>query len=231
VRSEENLCEANSQIASIRHGGIEAGSFAQKRSVPRYLFAVRTVIIEPSTRAEQSTRASDISLNGCYLQSFDQFPPNTVIRVRIEQGEQIVEIWSCVPYVQEGLGTGIAFFEYPAEQRLTIQSWIANVIAFFDKSALADSEQQVERRRNKMQGTLVRFLKRLNDAIQKIFSFCYDIGDAFGKDLFPPEYISECGVQNHRHVWTDVLELAGRIDSVHARHGHVENDQVGPDSR
>ena len=102
--------------------------------MPRYLFAVRTVIIEPSTRAEQSTRASDISLNGCYLQSFDQFPPNTVIRVRIEQGEQIVEIWSCVPYVQEGLGTGIAFSEYPAEQRLTTQSWIANVIAFFDKS-------------------------------------------------------------------------------------------------
>ena len=105
------------------------------------------------------------------------------------------------------------------------------MIAFFDKSTLADSEQQVERRRNKMQGTLVRFLKRLNDAIQKIFSFCYDIGDAFGKDLFPPEYISECGVQNHRHIWTDVLELAGRIDSVHARHGHVENNQVGPDSR
>ena len=100
-----------------------------------------------------------------------------------------------------------------------------------DRGTLADSEQQVERRRNKMQETLVRFLKRLNDAIQKIFSFCYDIGDAFGKDLLPAEYISEGSVQNHRHVWTDMLELAGRIDSVHARHGHVENNQVGPDSR
>ena len=117
-------------------------------------------------------------------------------------------------HIQEGLGTGIAFFEYPAEERLTIQGWIANVIAYFDKSTLADSEQEVERRRNKMQGTLVRFLKRLNDAMQKIFSFCYDIGDAFGKDLLPAEYISECSVQNHRHVWTDMLELAGRIDSV-----------------
>jgi hypothetical protein len=50
-----------------------------------------------------------------------------------------------VAHVQEGLGTGIAFFEYPAEERLTIQGWIANVIAYFDKSTLADSEQEVER--------------------------------------------------------------------------------------
>jgi hypothetical protein len=70
---------------AIRHGDIEASSrFAQKRSVPRYPFAARTVIVEPITRAEQSTRTSDMSLNGCYLQSVDQFPPSTIVRVRIE---------------------------------------------------------------------------------------------------------------------------------------------------
>ena len=90
---------------------------------------------------------------------------------------------------------------------------------------------EAERARGELRETWLHFTERANDAIQKIFSFCNDIRDALRKDLFPPEYISECGVQNHRHVWTDVLELAGRIDSVHARHGHVENDQVGPDSR
>jgi hypothetical protein len=111
---------------AIRHGDIEAGSrFAQKRSVPHYAFAARAVILEPLTRAEQSTRTSDISLNGCYLESVDQFPPNTVVRIRIEQGGQIVETWGRVAHVQAGLGTGIAFFEYPAEGRLTIESWIS----------------------------------------------------------------------------------------------------------
>jgi PilZ domain len=120
---------------AIRHGDIEAGSrFAQKRSVPRYPFAARAVIIEPLTRAEQSTRTSDIGLNGCYLESVDQFPPNTIVRLRIEQGEQIVETWGRVAHVQEGLGTGIAFFECSAEERLAIQGWIADVIAFLDKS-------------------------------------------------------------------------------------------------
>jgi hypothetical protein len=57
-----------------------------------------------------------------------------------------------VAHVQEELGTGIAFFEYPAEERLTIQGWIANVIAFFDKSTPADSEQQVERTTKQVAG-------------------------------------------------------------------------------
>jgi hypothetical protein len=49
--------------------------------------------------------------------------------------------------------------------------------------------------------------------------------------MFPAEYVSECRVQYHRDVGTDMLELAGGVDAVHSRHGHVENNQVGPDSR
>jgi hypothetical protein len=61
---------------AIRHGDIGASSrFAQKRSVPRYPFAARTVIVEPIMRAEQSTRTSDMSLNGCYLNQLINFLP------------------------------------------------------------------------------------------------------------------------------------------------------------
>jgi len=124
--NEENLCEARSGSRVIRNGDIEAGShFAQKRSVPRNFFVARTVVIEPITRAEPSTRTSDISLNGCYLESVDQFLPNTILRIRIEQKGQPVEIQGRVAHVQAGLGTGIAFFEYSAESRLTIESWIS----------------------------------------------------------------------------------------------------------
>jgi len=132
---KKNYVKPEIRSRAIRHGDIEAGSrFAQKRSVPRYPFAARAVIIEPLTRAEQSTKTSDISLNGCYLESVDQFPQSTIVRLRIEQGEQIVETWGRVAHVQEGLGTGIAFFEYPAEERLAIQGWIADMIAFLDRS-------------------------------------------------------------------------------------------------
>ena len=78
-----------------------------------------------------------------------------------------------------------------------------------------------------LRGAGLRCTERANDAIQQIFPFRYDFGDTFRKGLFPSEYVSERSVQNHRDVRTHVLELAGRVDAVHSRHGHVENNQVG----
>ena len=116
----------------IRPGDMEAGArFAQKRSVPRYPFAAPAVILEPLTQTELTCTTSDISLRGCFVESVDRFPTNTVIRIRIERDGEIFETWGRVAHVQEGIGTGIAFFEHPAEARLTIQSWIAERIEFF----------------------------------------------------------------------------------------------------
>ena len=119
----------------IRPGDMEAGArFAQKRSVPRYPFAAPAVILEPLTQTELSCRISDISLRGCFVESVDGLPANTIIRIRIERDGEIFETWCRVAHVQKGIGTGIAFFEHAAEARLIIQSWIAERIGFFDRA-------------------------------------------------------------------------------------------------
>ncbi len=119
---------------SIRPGDMEAGArFAQKRSVPRYPLAAPAVILEPLTHTELSARTSDISLRGCFVESLDRFPTNTIIRIRIERDGELFETWGRVAHAQKGIGTGIAFFEHPAEASLTIQSWIAERIEFFDR--------------------------------------------------------------------------------------------------
>jgi hypothetical protein len=121
---------------AIRPGDIEAGArFAQKRSVPRYPLAVPAVILEPLTQTELSCRTSDISLRGCFVEAVDRFPTNTVIRINIERDEEIFETWCRVAHVQKGIGTGVAFFEHPAEARLTIQSWIAERSEIFDNAS------------------------------------------------------------------------------------------------
>ena len=121
---------------SIRPGDIEAGArFAQKRSVPRYPFAAPAVILEPLTQTELSCRTSDISLGGCFVESVDQFPTNTIIRIRIERDGETFKSWCRVAHVQKGIGTGIAFLEHPAEARLTIQSWVAERSEIFDNSS------------------------------------------------------------------------------------------------
>jgi PilZ domain len=122
---------------AIRPGEIDAGArFAQKRSVPRYPFAARVTVIDPIKMSEVAAKTSDISLKGCYVESVDQFPPNTIVRVTIEQAAEFFETWGRIAHVQAGLGTGIAFFEASPEERLTIQSWIAKLTEFLDRSGI-----------------------------------------------------------------------------------------------
>ena len=112
----------------IRPGDIDAGSrFATKRTVPRYPFHARAVIIEPIARTELSATTSDISEKGCFLESVDRLPANTVIRISIEQAAETFETWARVAHVQAGHGTGIAFFNTAAEQQLRIEEWVAEL--------------------------------------------------------------------------------------------------------
>jgi hypothetical protein len=121
----------------VRPGDIEAGArFAQKRSVPRYPFSARVTVIEPIKLTEVEAKTSDISLKGCYVESIDQFPPNTIVRIRIERAAEVFEIWGRIAHVQAGLGTGIAFFEAAPEERLIVQSWIAKLTEFLDRSGI-----------------------------------------------------------------------------------------------
>ena len=122
----------------IKPGDIEAGTrFAQRRSVPRYPFAAFAIIVEPLTRTEISATTSDISLNGCYIESVDRFPQKTVVRVTIEQqaGESF-QTWGRVAHVRAGVGTGIAFFEISAEQQLTLEKWVSEI------GRICEGEQQ-----------------------------------------------------------------------------------------
>ncbi|MGH9745518.1 MAG: PilZ domain-containing protein [Candidatus Acidiferrales bacterium] len=117
----------------IQPGDIEAGArFAQKRSAPRYPFSARTVVTEPLTRTKFMSRTSDISIKGCYLESLDQLPRNTVIRISIEHAGESFETWGRVAHVQARSGTGISFFDTSVEQLRTIVEWVAQISGFLD---------------------------------------------------------------------------------------------------
>ena len=113
---------------AIQPGDIEAGTrFAKKRAAPRYPFSARAIIVEPIARSEVSATTSDISVKGCFLESVDPLPINTVIQISIEQSTETFETWGRIAHVQEGGGIGVAFFDTTAEQQLRIEKWVAEL--------------------------------------------------------------------------------------------------------
>jgi hypothetical protein len=109
----------------IQSGDIEAGArFAQKRSVPRYPFAARVTVLEPISGLEFAGRTSDISLRGCFVESVDQFPLNSIVQVRIEAASEAFETWGRVAHVHRALGTGVSFLQTTPDQQLILQTWV-----------------------------------------------------------------------------------------------------------
>jgi PilZ domain len=68
-----------------------------------------------------NARTSDVSRTGCYIDSLNPMPAGTLIRVKLTQGGEEVEVRGTVMYVSPGLGMGVAFEEnIPQNQRVIL---------------------------------------------------------------------------------------------------------------
>jgi hypothetical protein len=112
---------------------IEAGSrFAERRSVPRYPFSARAVILEPLTRVQLPAQVSEISVGGCYLESLYGLPRNTVVQILIHRDDSVFESWGRIVYVHSGVGSGIAFFDIAPSQQKQIERWVTEIASYLD---------------------------------------------------------------------------------------------------
>ena len=114
----------------VSDGYIDAGSrFANRRSVPRYPFSAAAAVIEPISGTHLAALVSEISARGCYLESLDQMPRNTIMQISILRNEASFESWGRIAYVQPGTGSGVAFLDTAAAQQRTLDEWIAQISA------------------------------------------------------------------------------------------------------
>jgi len=74
-----------------------------------------------------SARTSDVSVQGCYLDTINPFPPGTGIRVHLTKGNETVHSLAVVTYAHQGLGMGVAFTEISQDAREIIERWIADL--------------------------------------------------------------------------------------------------------
>jgi len=100
---------------------------SERRGGDRHLVIASAEIVELSSGARFSTRTTDLSPGGCFVDTLTPFPVGSQVRVTIYRGKSHFETHGSVVYSQQGLGMGIAFGELEPRHRASLESWISEL--------------------------------------------------------------------------------------------------------
>lgn len=103
------------------------GQHAGERSGPRYPFSpsVEAIDVEANTRI--LARLSDISRNGCYIDTINPFAKNAVVILTITKDNHSFKTRSKVVYSKNGMGMGLLFTTADAEQLRVLGLWLGEL--------------------------------------------------------------------------------------------------------
>ena len=100
----------------------------EKRSCPRFPFspAVEALDLQADTRI--MGRLSDISRNGCYVDTINPLPHGTLVKVKIFTETNHFEAPATVVYAHTHLGMGLIFRELPPDSQTILQNWLPSEV-------------------------------------------------------------------------------------------------------
>ena len=107
---------------------------AERRRMKRHAFSATTEVADMATGARLTTRAADLSVQGCYLDSLNPFTVGSKIQVRISWSGAELKCAAVVRDSKPGMGMGVAFTDLDDTRRSLIEKWIEKL----DPRAQAD---------------------------------------------------------------------------------------------
>lgn len=111
-------------------GTPDAGSrFADRRSVPRFVFAAPIEITEPITKSHAIGRVTEIGQRGCLARTEKLLPIDSVVQLRIHRGGDVFETWAQVVHNHPVNGMGLRFIDSRPEQSRLLTSWLESLKA------------------------------------------------------------------------------------------------------
>jgi hypothetical protein len=99
----------------------------ERRTAPRFPFTLEAEIFDIGSQARVVGRSSDVSSEGCYIDTISPFAVGAVVRVRLRRGPNEFETKAIVKYALLSMGMGLAFTEIKPEQQAVLQKWIADL--------------------------------------------------------------------------------------------------------
>ena len=101
----------------------------ERRRSPRRIFIASAELYEEQSDIRVASRVSELSLNGCYLDMMNPFPPGTIIRLKIISGDFTFQCKARVIYSTSNQGAGVAFMDVDPKYEYMIKRWMEEATA------------------------------------------------------------------------------------------------------
>lgn len=96
----------------------------QRRRTPRYPFIATAEVTDQASHASVSTRVTELSLHGCYLDMPNPLPVETQIHIKIYSEGRFFESTATIIYSQPNLGVGVSFRETRPQFLSVLKQWL-----------------------------------------------------------------------------------------------------------
>lgn len=109
---------------AARGGGI-APPAASRHGVRHVVDRYPVVATELNSAVRLQGRMSDLGMQGCYVETSNPFPVGAIVRLRLANGKESVEITGRICHSQPTLGMGLAFLDLKFDQLVVLEGWLA----------------------------------------------------------------------------------------------------------
>ncbi|MDP9339086.1 MAG: PilZ domain-containing protein [Acidobacteriota bacterium] len=95
-----------------------------RRREARYPFIAMAEIVDEKENARTSSRVSDLSLHGCYVELNNPFPQGTNVMIEIYTETEFLETPATVAFLEAKQGMGLMFREMPEYFTSVLNRWL-----------------------------------------------------------------------------------------------------------
>ena len=95
-----------------------------RRSATRLPFIAPVELVEMQTGSRIRARTSDLSRQGCYVDTLNPLPVGAAVRVQIHRAGMVLDVLANVSSRHVGSGMGLVFGEVSREQTAILESWL-----------------------------------------------------------------------------------------------------------
>ena len=100
---------------------------SEGRRSPRFAFYASAEITELQTQTRLTTRTSELSRYGCYMDMLNPLPLGTTVKIQLIHHEQTFDATGHIIYSQPNMGMGVAFDEIEVDQVVTLEKWLSDL--------------------------------------------------------------------------------------------------------